>query len=64
MVQAFAFSRLENACLTCAKYLPMGQRQAHRVVNHMFEVIGNTVIPPFTQDQWGPSLPGRRLAQQ
>ncbi len=58
MVQAFAFSWLENACLASAKLLPMGQRQVHRVMNHMFEVIGKTAIPPFTEDQWGPSLPG------
>ena len=58
MVQAFAFSRLENACLTCAKCLPMGQRQVHHVMNHMFDVINEAEIPAFVEDQWGPSLPG------
>ena len=58
MVQAFAFSWLENACLACAKLLPMGQRQVHHVMNHMFDVINEAEIPAFVEDQWGPSLPG------
>lgn len=61
MVQAYAFSWLENACLASAKLLPMGQLQVHRVMSQMFEIIATTHVPSFDEARWGPSLPGLAL---
>lgn len=61
MVQAYAFSWLENACLASAKLLPMGQLQVHRVMSQMFEIIATKQVPHFDEARWGPSLPGLAL---
>ena len=55
---AYIFSWLENACLACAKLLPLGQQQVHRLMKQLFQVVESTPKEVFDERTWGPSLPG------